>query len=82
MNTCNTPSDNKVGFFGCNGTFDMGRQHLQQTQVQAWQGPWKHSFSRLRTLLPATIWQIRDLGALLRDYRAESAAFTARRHFQ
>jgi hypothetical protein len=82
MKTCNTPSDIKVGFFACDGTFEMGRQHLQQTQVRAWQGSWTHSFSRLRTLLRAAIRQIRDLGALLRDYRAESAAVTARRHFQ
>lgn len=44
-------------------------------RFQAWASQWMHSFSRLFTLLRATLWQRRDLAQLLRRYGTGQAHF-------
>lgn len=44
-------------------------------RFQAWVSQWAHSFSRLLTLLRATLWQRRDLAQLLRRYGTANGHF-------
>jgi hypothetical protein len=44
-------------------------------RFQAWASRWAHSFSRLLTLLRATLWQRRDLAQLLRRYGTAEGHF-------
>lgn len=44
-------------------------------RFQAWASRWVHSFSRLLTLLRATLWQRRDLAQLLRRYGTADGHF-------
>jgi hypothetical protein len=44
-------------------------------RFQAWRSNWAHSFSRLLTLLRAALWQMRDLGDLLKRYGTAGGDF-------
>ncbi len=44
-------------------------------RFQAWASQWAHSFSRLLTVLRATLWQRHDLAQLLRRYGTAAGHF-------